>query len=107
VGGPEETRERPQGTEGGEAEEVAPTPFDNPFFLPVVLIGFALWLGYDGFLNEKFIADHQQPDQLWVIAFNQWGAAVCGALAAYFSWKALRERRAAREAGRSSEPRSS
>jgi hypothetical protein len=102
VSQPDETRpDEPHGTDGNE-DEIAPTPFDNPFFLPVVLIGFAIWLGYDGFLNERFIADHQEPSKLWVVTFNQWGAVFCVVLAAYFGRKALKERRA----GRRDEPRS-
>jgi hypothetical protein len=51
--------------ESAEAEddEVAPTPFDNPFFLPVILIGFAIWFIYDGWFN---------PDMEW-IKFNRTG----------------------------------
>jgi hypothetical protein len=94
VGGPDETRDRPQAAEGSDAEEeVAPTPFDNPFFLPVVLVGFAIWFVYDGWFN---------PEMEW-IRFNRGGALVTSLLAAYFIWKALRERRAAQEAARSSE----
>ena len=52
-----------------EEEEIAPTPFDNPFFLPVVLVGMTLWLGYDGFLNQEFIASHT-GDEAWVVGFN-------------------------------------
>jgi membrane associated rhomboid family serine protease len=69
--------------EGPEADdEVAPTPFDNPFFLPVILIGFAIWFIYDGWFN---------PNMEW-IKFNRVGAAITGVLGAYTTWRALRER---------------
>ena len=44
-----------------EDEEIAPTPFDNPFFLPVILVGFAIWFIYDGWFN---------PNMEW-IKFNR------------------------------------
>jgi hypothetical protein len=86
VSQPEETR--PDDTHGSEAgeDEIAPTPFDNPFFLPVVLLGFAIWFIYDGWFN---------PEMEW-IKFNRGGAVVTSVLGAYFIWKAVRERRAAR-----------
>ncbi len=81
---PEETR--PDGTQEGDAaeDEIAPTPFDNPFFLPVVLLGFAIWFIYDGWFN---------PEMEW-IKFNRGGAVVTTVLGAYFTWRAVRERRA-------------
>jgi hypothetical protein len=96
VSRPEDAREP---VEQEPEEEVAGTPFDNPFFLPVILAAFALWLGYDGFLNAEFIASHEAPDQRWVIAFNQWGAGVCALAAAWFGRKAVLERRAERKGG--------
>ena len=51
-------------------EEIASTPFDNPFFLPVILIGFAIWFTYDGWFN---------PDMEW-IKFNRVGALVTAVL---------------------------
>ena len=65
-------------------EEYARTPFDNPFFLPVLLIGFSVWFIYDGWFN---------PDMEW-IKFNRGGAAVFSLLAVWFTVKAVRERRA-------------
>jgi hypothetical protein len=70
---------------GDSEEEYAPTPFDNPFFLPVLLIGFSLWFIYDGWFN---------PDMEW-IKFNRIGAAILSVLAIWFTVKAIRERRAA------------
>ena len=72
-----------------DEEEFAPTPFDNPFFLPVILLAFAVWFIYDGWFN---------PDMEW-IKFNRTGAAVTTVLGIYFTVKALRERRAESERG--------
>ena len=66
-----------------DEEELAPTPFDNPFFLPVILLGFAVWFIYDGWFN---------PDMEW-IKFNRVGAGVTLVLGAWFTWKAIQERR--------------
>ena len=68
-----------------EGEERASTPFDHPFFLPALLIGFTLWFGYDGWLNADF-------DPQWV-SFNRWGFVVLLALAAYFTIQTVREMR--------------
>ncbi|MBW2293788.1 MAG: hypothetical protein JRG94_15960, partial [Deltaproteobacteria bacterium] len=40
------------GREPEEMEEQAPTPFDHPLFLPVLLSGLTLWFGYDGWINQ-------------------------------------------------------
>jgi hypothetical protein len=78
------------GGEGGDPdEEYAPTPFDNPFFLPVLLIGFSIWFIYDGWFNAEME---------W-IKFNRIGAAICSLLAIWFTVKAIRERRASRPDG--------
>ena len=79
----ESERSGPEG-EGEGDDEVAATPFDNPFFLPVILIGFAIWFVYDGWFN---------PEMEW-IKFNRVGAAVTSLLGAYFTYRAIRERRA-------------
>jgi hypothetical protein len=86
VAEPEESRDgsafSPE--DGDSGEEYSPTPFDNPFFLPALLIGFAIWFIYDGWFN---------PDMEW-IQFNRVGAAVFSLLAVWFTAKAVRERRA-------------
>ena len=86
----------PLGPDAEDEDDPASTPFDNPFFLPVVLLGFSLWLAYDGFFNAQFIADHQADDQRWVLGFNRWGALVCALFGAYFAFRAYRERTAVR-----------
>ena len=30
-----------------------PNPIHHPLFLPVLLVAFTLWFGYDGFVNES------------------------------------------------------
>jgi hypothetical protein len=84
VAQPDDTRNQP---EEGDEDEVAPTPFDNPFFLPVILIGFAIWFIYDGWFN---------PDMEW-IRFNRSGAVITSVLGAYYTWRALQERRRSAE----------
>jgi len=73
------------GSGDGDPEERASTPFDHPFFLPVLLVLFTLWFGYDGWLNADF-------DPQW-ISFNRWGFAVLLPLAVYFTIQAVRETR--------------
>jgi hypothetical protein len=68
-----------------ESEERASTPFDHPYFLPALLIGFTAWFGYDGWLNPDF-------DPKW-ITFNRWGFFVLLGLAAYFTIQTVRDKR--------------
>ena len=68
-----------------EVEEEPRNPFDNPYFLPVLLGAFALWCGWDGFISDKF-AD--RPNTLW---FNRVMFVLLGAGAAWLLAKARRE----------------
>jgi hypothetical protein len=72
-----------------DEDRLAPTPFDNPFFLPVLLWAFAAWFGYDIVTD----ADAYQKYPL----FNQGGFALLSVLAIYFTWSAIKEKRAERE----------
>jgi hypothetical protein len=72
--------------EGGESEERASTPFDHPAFLPVLLIIFTLWFGYDGWLNPETES----------INFNRWGFAILLPLSVYFTIQAVRDVRRGR-----------
>jgi len=74
--------------EEGE-DEPASTPFDNPFFLPVLLWAFAAWFGYD-------IVTDAEAYQKYPL-FNQGGFALLSLLAIYFTWSAIREKRAERK----------
>jgi hypothetical protein len=83
----ERGRDAAQSDAAGEpSEERASTPFDHPFFLPALLIGFTLWFGYDGWLNKDF-------DPKW-IGFNRWGFLVLLVLSTYYTVQAVRETRA-------------
>jgi hypothetical protein len=94
---PEEPRDADAVSEGeaDSEEEYASTPFDNPFFLPVLLIGFAVWLLYDGFLNQEFIQRNLEEGDQFTLVFNRWGGPILALLAIWFTIKAIRERRAA------------
>ncbi len=70
--------------EDGEGDP-APTPFDNPFFLPVLLWAFAAYFGYDIVTDAE--AYQEYP------LFNQGGFAVLSVLAIYFTWSAIKEKR--------------
>jgi hypothetical protein len=67
----------------------ASTPFDNPFFLPVLLWAFAGWFGFDIVTNAQAYQDNPK--------FNEYGLLAMSALAIYFTWSAIKERRAERE----------
>jgi hypothetical protein len=71
-----------QGDEVEELEDEPSNPFDNPYFLPVLLAGFALWCGWDGFVSDKFL---ERPGTLW---FNRVMFVLLGAGAAWLFHKA-------------------
>ena len=71
-----------------EDDEAVSTPFDHPFFLPVLLFAFALWFGYDGWLNEDFNPEY--------IDFNRYGFGVLLVLGVYFTIQGIREKRGSR-----------
>jgi hypothetical protein len=68
-------------------DKPAPTPFDNPWLLPILLTAFALWFSYDGWLNPNTKS----------ITFNRICAPISAAAALWTAWGALRESRARRE----------
>lgn len=66
--------------------EQAPTPFDHPLFLPVLLSGLTLWFGYDGWLNtDENMLEH--------VTFNRVGfgvlllGAIYTGINGYKEWK--------------------
>jgi len=81
---PEEQDRTPGANETDEAP--APTPFDHPLFLPALLFAFALWFGYDGFLNTD-------PDMMKHQTFNRGGFALWVALFLYYGYRGLQELR--------------
>lgn len=70
--------------QGSDEEEFAPTPFDGPYFVPVVLFGLAAWFAYDGWISE----DASLQEWWW---FNQGGAVVWAVLGAWSLYKARRD----------------
>ena len=71
--------------EGEEFEEEPRNPFDNPYFLPVLLAGFAIWCGWDGFISDKFL---ERPGTLW---FNRSMFLLLGSISAWMTIRARRE----------------
>lgn len=71
-----------------EFEEEPSNPFDNPYFLPVLLAGFALWCGWDGFVSDKFL---ERPGTLW---FNRSAFLLLGSISTWMTIRARRETRA-------------
>jgi len=65
----------------------APTPFDNPWLLPILLIGLALWFSYDGWLNPNTKS----------VLFNRLLAPIWALAALWSTRTALRESRLRRE----------
>jgi hypothetical protein len=63
------------------------TPFEKPFFMPVLLFLLALWFGYDGWFNEEIKS----------IMFNR--VVFCGLviLAIYTTYQDVREVRKSKE----------
>jgi hypothetical protein len=77
----------PESDDGDDASEIVTTPFEKPFFMPVLLFALALWFGYDGWFNEEME---------W-IKFNRWVFAGLMVLVAYTTWQDVREVRRIRE----------
>jgi len=90
----ERTEAKPAG-ESTDDEGPPSTPFDNPFFLPVVLWAFAGWFGWDIATNAEAYQEYPK--------FNWGGLVVSTSLASWFTWSAVQERRA-EQAGRDSRP---
>ena len=68
-----------------DEDQLAATPFDNPFFLPVLLWAFAAYFGYD-------IVTDAEAYQKYPL-FNQGGFVVLTVLAIYFTRSAIKEKR--------------
>lgn len=81
----------PAGREEGQAEEAAageepeyaPTPFDGPYVVPVLLAGMAVWFFYDGWFNPEIKS----------VDFNRWGSGVLAIAAVITGFRAWREER--------------
>jgi len=84
----DEEREPPAGAP--EEDEGPPsTPFDHPFFLPVVAWLFAGWFAFDIVTGAQAYIDHPN--------FNRGGLVVTSVLAIWFTWRGIQERRTDRE----------
>ncbi len=77
--------DNPQNDDEEGDDQSASTPFDNPYFLPVLLWAFAAYFGYD-------IVTDAEAYQKYPL-FNQGGFALLSVLAIYFTWSAIREKR--------------
>ena len=77
----DEEREPSEDLEENEEDGPPSTPFDHPFFLPVLLTGFGVWFGYDGWFNEEME---------WV-KFNRYGFGFLVGGAIYFGIQAVRD----------------
>lgn len=67
--------------ESGVEAGPAPTPFDHPFFLPAVCIGFTIWFGYDTYIHP--MEEH--------LDFNYYGFKVVLAASVWYSYLAYCE----------------
>jgi hypothetical protein len=81
--------DNPQNDDEEAEDQPAPTPFDNPFFLPVLLWAGAAWFGYDIVTDAEAYQNYP--------LFNQGGLALLSVLAIYFTRSAIKEKRAERE----------
>ena len=75
--------EEPREPAGDEAKAPARTPFDNPWFLPVLLWLFVAWFAWDILTDAE--AYQNSPN------FNRGGLLVSSLLALYYSWTAAKE----------------
>ena len=73
-------------TSGSPEEDDAPasTPFDSPWFLPVLLWPLSAWFGYDGWLTSD-------PEMLEHSTFNRVGFVVLILAALWTTYQAYRE----------------
>jgi hypothetical protein len=69
------TRQQPPQAVSEEDDERAPSPFDHPAFLPVLVFAMALWFGYDGWFNESIES----------VRFNRYGFGFLIGGGIYFS----------------------
>jgi hypothetical protein len=65
-----------------EESEAPSTPFDSPWFLPVLLWPLSAWFGYDGWFNPE-MEEH--------LLFNRAGFGVLVLAAIWYTFQAVRE----------------
>ncbi len=81
--------DNPQNDDEEDEDRPASTPFDNPYFLPALFWAWALYCAWDILTNAP--AYQENPK------FNEYGLLISGILALYFTWSAIKEKRAERE----------
>jgi hypothetical protein len=79
----------PQNHDEEGEDPPAPNPFDNPFFLPVLFWAGVAWFAFDIVTNAQAYQDNPK--------FNEYGLVVVSVLALYFTWSAIKEKRAKSE----------
>ena len=87
----EETRE-PEDSKNGSGAAPVSTPFEKPFFMPVLLFLLALWFGYDGWFNEEIES----------ILFNRVVFGLLAILVIYTTYQDVRDVRKSKESGEGS-----
>jgi hypothetical protein len=87
----EEARE-PEDPKSDAGAAPAATPFEKPFFMPVLLFALALWFGYDGWFNEEME---------W-IKFNRIVFCILAVLVIYTTYQDVREVRKSKGSGEGS-----
>lgn len=68
-----------------------PNPLYHPLFLPVLLVAFCLWFGWDGFLTTD-------PDMLKHQSFNRWMFGLTAVLCLWVVPRGIKEHREERAA---------
>ena len=67
----ERSSDRPDDSPGAEDAErrgPPPNPIHHPLFLPVLLVAFTLWFGFDGFLTtDPEMLEHQGFNRLMLV----------------------------------------
>lgn len=80
---PESTQDSP------EEPEYAPTPFDGPYFIPILLLGMCVWFAYDGWFNPERLDPEASLSKY--VAFNQYGAIILGTVGSLLGVRAWRQ----------------
>ncbi|MBW2290501.1 MAG: hypothetical protein JRG90_22170 [Deltaproteobacteria bacterium] len=70
-----DTGREPENSE--ESKDGVTTPFEKPFFMPVLLVLLAAWFGYDGWFNPEIES----------ILFNRVVFGLLVLLAIYTTWQ--------------------
>jgi hypothetical protein len=81
---PESDRDEASAPQGGQR---ASTPFDKPYFMPVLLFILALWFGYDGWFNEEIES----------ILFNRVVFGLLVAMTVYTTYQDVRDSRKSKD----------